>query len=391
MNKKLKKFIIPPVIVILGIVIMGAMVATKKKPTRQAPMVTGALVNVMTAHQEDRNVVVTGTGTVKAKREIQLSAQVAGKVESVHQNFAVGGRFRAGQELFRIEAKDYQLAVDRAEAQVAQAEYGLAVAKANAEIAKEEWEMMQASAEALALKPTGKQATPGALVLHVPQLKQAEAGLASAEAALETAKLALSRTVVTAPFNCLIRSESVDPGQTVGPGVPVARLISTDVAEIDIGLQEADLRWLKIPGSEAVVKLKLGGEVYKWQGSVERQLGFIEEMGRLAHVIVEVKRPLDTEVNGRTLNVGSFVEVDMMGLTVPSIYPVPRRALHSNSTIWVVKSDSTLEIRSVEIEYNTTEEVMIANGLQEGEMVVLTNLSGAANGMKLRPVEKELQ
>ena len=78
------------------------------------------------------------------------------------------------------------------------------------------------------------------LALREPQLNAARAALDRDEARLADAKLALSRTKVTAPFAGFVQEESVDVGQIVAAGQPVARIFATDAVEVIVPLSDAD-------------------------------------------------------------------------------------------------------------------------------------------------------
>jgi hypothetical protein len=108
-------------------------------------------------------------------------------------------------------------------------------------------------------------------------------------------------------------------------------------------------------------------------------------------VVVAVEDPygLRTEAaDGRPeLSLGLFVEVELYGATLPAVFPVPRGALRGGDEVWLVDDDARLQIRPVEVARRERETVLVAAGLQRGERLVLTPLSGAAAGMELRPVE----
>jgi RND family efflux transporter MFP subunit len=252
-------------------------------------------------------------------------------------------------------------------------------------VARKEWERLN--------REGGGEPNP--LVLYVPQLKQARAVVASASAALRQAELNLARTRVTAPFNCLVRSEQIDIGQYVKSGTAVADLAGTDTAEIVVPLSLEDLRWLDVPGdvngtgSPADVRLVVGERNHSWQGRIVRSLGEVDPRGRMARVVVAVDDPYGTR-GGKSgerpaLPLGAFVQVVFRGAILPAVAAVPRGALRENSTVWIMDEDRRLRIRPVRVARMEREEVLVAGGVEDGEFLVLTALSGAADGMKLRP------
>ncbi len=387
--KSRKRALVPHIIIIVGLLILIGMTVSRRKPPRSQPIFPRVLVQVTEATVETRQISIRGHGTVKPFQEISLSPQVSGRVEWVSPDFAAGGHFKKGDVLLRIEQTDYLLAAEQAHATVAGAEYALAVAKANANIAQEEWQTMQAAQEQLSGIAIDTNQIPDALVLHEPQLRRAEADFASAQAALKMAELRLSRTVITAPFNCRIKNESADPGQLINTGAPIATLYATDKVEIEVGLPMSELLWLEIPGAPATVKLNLDDNVFVWNGVVVRSLGVMNETERLARLVVQVENPfVRLSKYSPELNIGTFVEVEIEGRRLEEIIPLPRRALRENSNVWVASEDSTLDIRPVTIERMTPTEVLISSGLTSGEKIILSSISGAAPGLKLRPVHK---
>ncbi len=387
-KRSIIRFILPFLIIIVGIIILAALTMSRRKPEKQSVGFPGVLVETVKAEKIPRKVVVRGHGVAKPLKEISLAAQAPGKVEWVHPDFLAGGEFKKGEILIRIEQEDYRLAVEQAKAQVAQAEYSLALAEANVNVARKEWESMREAQKNLELPGYDANEEPDALVLRQPQLKQAQAALESAQAALQAAELRLKRTEIEAPFDCRIRKESVDPGQFINAGSPIAALFSTDIAEIEVGLPLSESIWLEIPGADAEVNLDVNGETFSWFGKVDRSLGVIDERERLATVVVQVKEPYKIKNGSKLpLSIGSFVEVEIQGPRLTDIYPLPRRALRDNSTLWIAVQDSILEIRNVKVKRLTPNEVFIVSGLKEGEMVITSSISGAAPGLKVRSMK----
>ncbi len=383
-NTNVRTFFFTLIIILAGAAIMVALTVSKQKPKQQQVPFAGVLVETITAKPESPVTQVVGHGTVAPRAQINLVPQVAGEVVWVHPDFVAGGEFRKGDELFKIEQADYILTVEQAQAQVATAEYALATTEANASVALQEWETMKRSIQKMQGEDTVIE-KPDALVLHQPQLKQAEAQLASARATLELTKLRLSRTVVTAPFNCRVRLENVDIGQIVSTGMTAAVIYATDYVEIEIGVPVSELSWVSIPGSEAEIILHLNDSIHKWRGVVTRSLGFVDPQQRMATIVVRVDDPFKKKsAQGMELSVGSFVEVKIDGKILPNVIPVPRFAIRDNSTIWIASKDNMLEIKPITVARMSSESAYVSQGIQTGDAVVLTNISGAADGLKLR-------
>lgn len=388
MKEKFVRWFAPVIVLILGAGVMAALVQNRPAPQKEEKKEPGALVQVITVERESRRASVTATGTVQPAQEITIIPQVSGRVVSVAPGFVSGGFFRKGALLFEIEDTDYRLAVEQAKAKKAAAEYEVSVTEGRARIARMEWERMA--------KEEG--AEPSPLTLFEPQLKNARAGLASAVASLEQAMLDLERTKIRAPFNCIVRSEEVEIGQFLKSGAAVASLSGTDRAEVIVPLPLDELPWIEIPrqpaggkGSPAIVSMKVNGEVHEWRGYVVRSLGELDPKSRMASAVVAVDDPYamtGSQSRVRALAMGTFVEVTLQGRALPDVAVLPRAALREGSTVWVVDEENKLRVRKVTPLRVERDHAFIGDGLAGGEVVVLTTLSGAADGMMLRPVKE---
>ena len=386
---KFLKIAVPLLVIIFGIVIMVTLVSRRPAPNREIRNDPGMLVQVFRAEKKNTEITVKGTGTVEAAQEVSVIPQVSGRVNSISPKLVVGGLFNEGEILFEIEDTDYRLALERAIADRAKAEYELATIESQARIARAEWERINKNSET----------SPNPLVVYEPQLKNAQAALASAAASVKQAELDLERTKLRAPFNSRVRSENIDAGQYLRAGSSAAVLSGTDKAEIVIPLPLNDLRWLTIPrqgekktGAPAYVQVNIGEKQHEWNGHVVRSTGEVDPKSRMMQIVVEIHDPYGlTEKKDRArpaLAVGTFVDVLIKGRTVKDVFTIPRTAFRDNSTVWVMDSTNKLKIRKVVPLRIEKQEVIIAEGIGEEDMIVVTNVSGAADGMKLRPMKK---
>ena len=388
-RNKLLKVAIPLLIIVAAVAITVTLVRLKKQPPKRPSALRGALVDVVAATRTDIRLDISASGTVAARQEISLEPQVGGKVMALGKRFASGAFFQQGDLLLQLEATDYRLAVDQAEAALARAEVELATTESQAAIARDEWQRLGLQGDE----------EPNPLALYEPQLKNARANVASAAASLAQAKLNLARTKLTAPFDLRIRSEQVDLGQYVRAGTKVATLTATDAADVIVSLPLDDLRWLDIPGprshqpgNKAQITLGQRDASDSWDGHIDRALGEVDPLGRMLQVAIKVEDPYrlrQQQSRPPYLEVGMFVHALFKGPQLDGVVVLPRRALRDNASVWLADKDNLLEIRPVEIVRLEKQHVIVGKGLSEGERVILTTLTGAANGTLLRPVITE--
>jgi hypothetical protein len=112
----------------------------------------------------------------------------------------------------------------------------------------------------------------------------------------------------------------------------------------------------------------------------------------MARLVVQVDDPYglhdrNTE-NRMNLELGMFVEVLFAGEVLTGVIEIPRTSLRENSSVWVMDNDQKLRVKHVGIARLEKQSALINEGLQEGDMVILTALPGGIDGMKLRPANK---
>ena len=391
---------------ILGgaVVLAAVMIALRPDPPLREPGSQAPFVTTAPATGRDGAIPVYSAGTVRPRAEIDVAAQINGKVASVAPAFLSGGRVSAGEVLFRIDDADYLNRVQQARANVAAQLVALLQAEEEARIARAEYEgFLRRRADAV---PPGE-ASP--LTLREPQLAAARAALARDSAALADAELALSRTEVRAPFSGIVRTEMVDVGQFVAAGQGVGRLYADDAVEVVVPLSDADAAlipdlWMLDAGDgdasvEATVMAEYGDASYAWSGYVDRAEAALDEQTRTIDVVVRVPDPFaggraitseadgaeaEDDPSGPPLLVGQFVEVRIAGAAPERYFTVPRSALRTGNEVWALRQDTLVTIVPVGVLQRADELVYVTGGLAEGQAVVLSGLQFATEGMVVR-------
>ncbi|MEM1397532.1 MAG: efflux RND transporter periplasmic adaptor subunit, partial [Pseudomonadota bacterium] len=331
---------------VVFVVILGALrpQVERKEPTKEL-----ARVFVEKAEARPVRLDVVAQGEVRPRTDINLTAQVAGRVVSAADNFVNGGAFEEDDILIQIEDADYRVALTGAQARLAQAREALRREEAEGELARQDYEEL-----ALGENPSD-------LALRKPQLAQARASYNAAKADVDAAELNLSRTKVRAPFKGRVRERITGPGEYVAPGSQLGRVFSTDVAEVRLPLTDADLARLGIPiaffatdstpGPKVTLSSIVAGGYYEWIGHIQRTDGAIDPATRQVSAIAVVDDPYGkaATVSGAPLTVGSFVDARIEGRPIESGITLPRSALYGRDTVYVVNADNILEERAVSV------------------------------------------
>lgn len=385
-TKRLKQILLILIILITAFAIAALLFFTRKAPAKEEKKVVTPLVRVQKVYQQDIQMVVHGYGTVQPKVQAEVVPQVSGKVVVINPNFKDGGFIEGGEALITIDPRDYELAVQRAQADVARAEVELDIERAEAEVSRQEWEQLNPGTE-----------PPSPLVVREPQIRQAQTRLEAAKATLATAELNLERTKVTLPFDGRVVSETVDLGQYVTIGQSIGKVYSVEAVEIEVPLEDRELAWFDVPanpvsinggdsiktGSIAEVSAHFAGGNHIWQGRVVRTTGEIDKTSRLVSVVIEVPEPFK-EANGRPpLVPGMFVEVIIKGKILENAISVPRHAIHNGKQVWVVL-DGRLHIEELQIVRQDKDYIYTVSGIEDGTVIVVSPLDIVTNRMKIR-------
>lgn len=408
------KGVLPLVVLVAAVV--GAKQMIDHPPTtqrrtntqRQAVLVETASVDVRT-----EPVVLEAMGTVVSSRQLQIKPEVSGRIVWLADHLIPGSAFEAGQPLFRIDRRDYELALAQrriewrqAKTAVTGAERSLVKAQADLKLEMGNQAVAQRELEVLA-EELDKQNRD--LVLRKPQLeaakadvKAAEAALASAKASVEAAEahvkraeLDLERTTVAAPFDLVVERKLAELGDRVGTGTGLLEVIGSRTFWIQVALPQSDMRWVTVPtedGREPGSEVRIYNDA-AWpqdeyrSGSVIRRLPTVDPKGHMARVLVAVDDPLSMEPSSDPappLLAGSYVRVEIVGGTLESVIPLDRAWVRDGDSVWVMTRDSRLDIRPVQILYRGRDRVLIRDGLAPDEHIVTTDLAAPVPGMPLR-------
>jgi RND family efflux transporter MFP subunit len=395
--RTLLKIILPIVIIVLGVLGAGYMLSNPQRAARAQQPEQAALVEVISVPSTDEAVIISAQGTVIPSAQVALRPEVAGRIIAVDEKLVAGGIVRRGEQLARIDPRDYAFAVEAQKERVADALYRLKLEQGQAAVAAQEWELI---GDSVPSTDEGRE-----LALRKPQIEKAEASLAAAHSALEKANLDLARTQISAPFNAVILRESVDIGQVISTQGEIALLAGTDEFWIQVLVPVENLAWIEIPGvnasrgSMARVIQQSGRETTVRDGRVVRLLSDLDEAGRLARLIVAIQDPLLLRGGARQgelpLLLGSYVNVEISGRPMRGVYVLPRSALRDgeesaagammdSAWVWVSGVDDRLEFREVTIGWMTRDQVYVTGGLDADDRVITSGLATPIKGLKLR-------
>jgi RND family efflux transporter MFP subunit len=319
-------------------------------------------------------------GSVEPRSEIDLIAEIPGRVAYVSPSLEPGRFFEAGELLVEIDRADAELALERARARLLRSQSEVQLAQARLERLRALQLRNISSASKL-------EESDYAHRIARAQEREARAGVGQAERTLQ-------RTRILAPFAGLTREKRIDVGQFVSREALLARIHAVDFAEVRLPIPNSELAFLELPGRQGaddgppvILRAQYAGRPAEWTGVLVRSEAEFEARSRMLHVVVRVDDPYDRRHirGGPPLSVGLFVEAEIQGRLFPGIFVLPRSALRAPGEVAVVGEDGQLRARSIDVLRIEGEQLLVRSGLESGERVVTTGV-GTIDGSRVRAV-----
>ncbi len=306
-------------------------------------------------------------GQTAGSRDVEVRARVAGIL--LKRNFTEGGSVRRGQSLYSLDPAPFQVALNRADADVASAEAKLAQTTRTLNRLKPLWDARAVSQREYDDAASAEQV--------------ARADLKGAQARRAEAALNLDYTKVEAPLSGAAGRSQVSEGTLVaGPGTLLTTLTQTDPVKVRFGIADTDqMKWraevaagqLKLPAHEAfTVEVKLAdGSVYPRKGKL--LFSDTRVSGNTGTVEAEAEVPNPDGV----LKPGQFVRVRLTGATKPQALLVPSRAVLEGpkGKFVYVAADGKAMTKPVQVGDQIGDQWIVTGGLATGDAVIVDGMA----------------
>ncbi len=325
------------------------------------------------------------TTELSGRTSAHLIAEVRPQVSGIVQKrlFTEGSDVKAGEVLYQIDPATYQAAYNSARASLARAEANVVPAKLKAERYK----------ELVKINAVSKQDYDDISAA----LKLAEADIDAAKAAVETARINLAYTKVTAPISGRIGRSTVTDGALVTAGQPAALSTIQQLSSmyVDVTESSADLLRMKQnlasgllksnSATRAKVKLFLeDGSVYPLSGILKFSEVTVDQSTGSITLRAVFPNPNNVLLPG--MFVRAIVEE---GLNEQAIL-VPQRGVTRNpageATVMVVGNEEKVEQKIIKVARTVGDNWLVSQGLKPGDRVILEGLQKARPGTPVKAV-----
>lgn len=330
-----------------------------------------APVTFMTAASETVQVERDYTGRLHGWREAEVRARVGGMLEA--RLYEEGAQVAEGAPLFRIEQHAYRIALQRAEAELANAQAAL-------NQAQREWRRVAGLHEQRAVSDRERDQALAAQEL-------AEARLALARAGVAQAQLELEYTTVLAPVDGVTGAEAVTPGNLLAPGALLTTVTQLDPIQLRFALPVADAEARQRLAGEgtaaADVRLVLpDGSVYEAHGRIDFTAGTVDARTGSVNARAVFPNPA-----GR-LSPGALARVRFPVERLESVHLVDSAAVLQGAagpTVFVVDAENTARARPVKLGPTIDNRRVVLDGLADGDRVVVNGQVALRDGAPVQP------
>ena len=325
----------------VALLIIGKTNAGSKRPGR--PPVAVEVAEVRRASIRD---VRQFTGTVYPQYQYIIAPKVSGRIIEITKR--IGDPVKRSEEVARIDDAEYQQAVLEAEANLKIAQASLAEFISQAELAKQELDRVQSLREKGISSPSELDAAVSNNTAQQARLKLAEAQVDQRQAALNSSRIRLSYTLLTASEPGFVGERYVDEGALLSPNSPVLSVVGIDRVIVQTTIIERDYGRIHV-GQEATVTVDAFPEK-KFTGNVSRIAPMLQEASRVAKMEVEVNNPVLVLKPGMFARVGVVLAVNDSALVVPSQAMVTRHGTNESTGVYMIDQTNGPVARYVPIE-----------------------------------------
>lgn len=379
--------------VILAVVAVGVIVFLNvNKPE--------LIMNTAVAQSGTVETSVMATGYIQPVEEVEVGTQVSGVIEKIYVDF--NSHVTAGQLLAELDRSTLEERLIQAKASLASAQSELLLSEQN-------YNRIRQLHDA-------KAATDVSLEEAVNRLEQARMSLQNANADANQAQVNRDYAFIYSPINGVVLDRQVNVGQTVASSfsTPTLFTIAEDLTkmQVEVDVDEADIGQVRV-GQRAVFTVDAySGDDFEGTVQQIRLQPVVTNNVVTYTVIVEAPNPEEKLFPGMTANITIYVDAES-GVTVPlaalnfrptpeimkavrttepnrlppddvpregAAPPVAAEKRPNRRAVWVKKSADEIEERFVETGLGDGVNIVVADGLREGEEVVLSAAFGKRNG-----------
>jgi multidrug efflux system membrane fusion protein len=346
-----------------SLAVVVALTACSKPQPVQEPV---RAVRTLTVSEAAAGATLEYAAEVRARTESRLGFRVGGKM--VRRAVDLGDSVARGQVLAQLDPQDLRLGQEAAQAALSAARANLDQASADFKRFKELRDQGFISSAELERRET---ALKSAQAQH--QQALAQAGTQGNQAAYAS---------LTADASGVVTGVEAEPGMVVGAGTPVLRLAHDGPRDVVFSVPEDKIGLLKALAEQgAVLQVRL------WSNQSEPLPAKVRELAAAADPVTRTYQ-VKADIGRPDVKLGQTATVLVSLPQAVGVTKLPLSALiehQGQSSVWLVDSGSmTVKPQAVRVAGAEGNQVLVASGLQPGQVVVTAGVHVLTSGQKVR-------
>jgi len=412
---KKRMLLLPPLI--LGALVIAIAPSLKQAPPQNTKVSPPKVVRTLKAQTRSIQPTVTGYGYIQPANDWQVQSELSGTVVWIADNLSNGSIIKKGDVVLKIDPAPFLLTKAQLQAQLDVAKLKDKTIQSSLKIAQQDFDLQQAELQRYErLNTTGNiskvtRDTSERQFLNSQQqvqtlknnllINKAEQKILTSQLAI--ADLDLKKTTLLAPFDIRLTEVNVGVAEYINRGELLLKADGLDAAEVSAQFPIGKMRPLRratknsnlAEGAmhselQAIVELQAVDKKIAWPGIVTRTGGLLDTQTQSQSIVVRVNDPYQQASPGERppLIRNTFVKVTLKSPVLKQQILLPITAIHNN-TVYTLDAENKLRIKNIDVDFIQQQVAVIRSGLKNGEKVILSPLSPAIEGMKLKPKKDE--
>ena len=311
-------------------------------------------VIVFKAAKSDFQDTLPAMGTIKGIKEVELRFEANGLIEAV--NFKEGDFIKRGDVIAVLNQQDSILKLEYAQSKLKTSQTQMLTAKKKLEIHQKLYQLgsiIKSKLEEVAL-----------------EYENAKSQATSADKEVAFAKQEIQKAYLVSPMDGILGNREAEAGEFVTSNTKIATIIDISSVFAEVGIIEKDIQKVAL-GQEATATVDAYQDK-EFKGKIENILPVVEGKSRTLTCKIKINNEQGQLLPGMFVRSTIFVYGQKGVIVLPSPNTVLRDSKNSGKfdSVFVVDQDNTAHLKNVDVSYITTDNAVIASGLEEGEQVV---------------------
>ena len=406
-SRKKRLLWIPPIII--GILALYFAPLLKQAPAQKEKTDNAKVVRIMNVVPRKIQPNVIGYGYIQPAHEWQAQSELSGTITWISDNLKDGAIIKKGELVVKIDSAPLLLEKAQLLAQLEVAKLkdtttasSIKIAAQDVALQKTELARIEKLTTTGNISKTTKDASQRTLLNGQQQLQtlkntllinQAEQKVILAQLAM--INLDIQKTQLFAPFDIRVTEVNVSIAKYINSGSLLLKADGLDAAEVSAQFPIGKMRPLRqtvnnqpSPQLTAIVQLQTADRKINWEGKVDRTGGALDPQTQSQSIVVRIDKPYEKAAPGSRppLVRDTFVKVILQSPVRTNRLLIPETAIHNNQ-VYTLDEENTLRIKPIEIDFIQQQIAVLKSGVLANDRIILSPLSPAIEGMKLKPQE----